>query len=227
MRTTKKNLKIALFSLLTIFCLTLVCSATEFSYSVIYDSPDETFEYETLCNYDSITIPYVDNDFNLQLVQFVDLSNVYIYCSNIESYCSFVSDIPQGSDMEQFNELIWKKLIFLNSEAEYMNDIWYTRSILANLYFNGLDFLDDSDSFNEGYESGYTVGYGKGYTEGTYNGMQETESLKTALLTIFSSPLYVFGGILDFEIFGLNLFNLISTLLTIMLFAFVVKHLLL
>lgn len=229
----KKTLKIALFSLLTLIALTLVCSATEYSFTYADDVPVYTNEYDMLCNYDALDVSINENTyFNIQLVQLNDLgySNIFVYCSNIEVYCSFVDSIPQGSDTEQFSELILDKMSKYNAEAENLNSIWISNGILAELYLYGTNYLNDlqnryDEGFTDGYDEGFTDGYSDGYTQGTYNGMQETESLKVGLLTILSAPFYVLGGILDFEILGINLFNIITGLLTVCLFAFVVKRL--
>ncbi len=65
----------------------------------------------------------------------------------------------------------------------------------------------------------YNIGYNEGMNETdiTQNGF------KNLVGVILNSPLTILGGIFNFEIFGVNLFSLISFLFTIGLFVFIIK----
>lgn len=64
-------------------------------------------------------------------------------------------------------------------------------------------------------EQNYQIGYNDGLTEG--------DTFNEGLITIFSSPMYVFGEIFDFEIFGIDFINIIQFLITVSVVGFVIS----
>lgn len=97
-------------------------------------------------------------------------------------------------------------------------------------YFDG-----QYDGYNEGYtegekqglivgrEQGYESGYGAGYMDGEWEGFQDgqTDALsakgtfKDLIFGIFDAPVRLIDGMLDFDIFDINVLGLVKTLLTL------------
>ena len=74
------------------------------------------------------------------------------------------------------------------------------------------------DSYNYGYSDGYLEGYSIAELEGgTYN-----NSMKSMIFSLFEAPAVLMEGMLDFDLFGVNLFALVKTLLTLAVVAAVV-----
>lgn len=63
------------------------------------------------------------------------------------------------------------------------------------------------------------------YTTGYNDGMEESGALKQGIITLVSAPMYIIGNLLDFEVFGISLFSLLTSIITILIIAFVIKKL--
>lgn len=103
-------------------------------------------------------------------------------------------------------------------------------------YNNGLNI-----GSQEGYANGYDVGYDEGYDEGynytdengNYRGYEQgyhdgsnnefaKDGVKDLVNIIFNAPYNIFNGFLNFEIFGVNLFNLLSFIFTLVLVGWII-----
>lgn len=74
--------------------------------------------------------------------------------------------------------------------------------------------------YTNGENYGYTNGYETGYSYGFENGQKDEvaqNGIKKLFNAIMNAPYNIFNGILNFEIFGVNLFNLFSFIFTTML----------
>ena len=85
---------------------------------------------------------------------------------------------------------------------------------------------------SEVYQSGYTAGeaahaddYKNGFADGQTDAMNSTSSLKDLIFSIFSAPADLINGILDFDLFGINLASLVKTLITLAVTALIVVFL--
>ena len=85
---------------------------------------------------------------------------------------------------------------------------------------------------SEVYQSGYTAGeaahaddYKNGFAAGQTDAMNSTSSLKDMIFSIFSAPADLINGILDFNLFGINLASLVKTLITLAVTALIVVFL--
>lgn len=85
---------------------------------------------------------------------------------------------------------------------------------------------------SEVYQSGYTAGeaahaddYKNGFAAGQTDAMNSTSSLKDMIFSIFSAPADLINGILDFDLFGINLASLVKTLITLAVTALIVVFL--
>lgn len=91
------------------------------------------------------------------------------------------------------------------------------------------------EGYQEGYEmgqgAGYDEGYEFGYNKGLNDGLNETttsenykSTFKSIFEGIFQAPIDFIKGAFNFEVFGLNIFKLVSFALTIVLVVWVVKR---
>lgn len=91
------------------------------------------------------------------------------------------------------------------------------------------------DGYQEGYEAAqgifYDEGYEFGYNKGLNDGLNETttsenykSTFKSIFEGIFQAPIDFVKGAFNFEVFGLNIFKLVSFALTIVLVVWVVKR---
>ena len=90
--------------------------------------------------------------------------------------------------------------------------------------------------YNEGLTNGYNSGlvdgealhvddYKNGFAAGQTDAMNSTSSLKDMIFSIFSAPADLINGILDFDLFGINVASLVKTLITLAVTALIVVFL--
>lgn len=82
-------------------------------------------------------------------------------------------------------------------------------------YDKGYDAGHDA-GYDEGYAAGEEAGYNKGFSAGQTEAMNSNSTLKDLIFGIFSTPGELINGILDFDLFGINLASLVKTLLTLL-----------
>ena len=88
-----------------------------------------------------------------------------------------------------------------------------------------------TDGRAQGYESGYGAGYIDGETEGFQDGQTDALSakgtFKDLVFGIFDAPVRLIEGMLDFNIFDINVLSLVKTILTLgvtaLIITFIVK----
>ena len=78
-------------------------------------------------------------------------------------------------------------------------------------------------SYDEGYEFGYNKGLNDGFNETTTSENYKS-TFKSIFEGIFQAPIDFLKGAFNFEVFGLNIFKLVSFALTIVLVVWVVKR---
>lgn len=91
-------------------------------------------------------------------------------------------------------------------------------------YDKGYDAGHDA-GYDEGYAAGGEAGYSKGFSAGQTEAMNSNSTLKDLIFGIFSAPGELINGILDFDLFGINLASLVKTLLTLTIVALIVVFL--
>lgn len=91
---------------------------------------------------------------------------------------------------------------------------------------------DASGCYQNGYDAGKAAGeaahaddYKNGFADGQTDAMNSTSSLKDLIFSIFSAPADLINGILDFDLFGINLASLVKTLITLAVTALIVVFL--
>ena len=87
--------------------------------------------------------------------------------------------------------------------------------------------LSDGYKYGEtaGMEAGYAAGEKHGFAAGQTDAINSTSSLKDLIFSIFSAPADLINGILDFNLFGINLASLVKTLITLAVTALIVVFL--
>lgn len=124
---------------------------------------------------------------------------------------AFEAGYAEGYD-EMFNEAdeIYSELL-INAKAEG-ESIGYEKG-----YSEG-----ESIGYTKGEKAGYDAGFSKGQTDA----LNSTSTLKDLVFSIFSAPADLINGILDFNLFGINLSSFVKTLITLAITALVVVFLL-
>lgn len=87
-------------------------------------------------------------------------------------------------------------------------------------YNQGL--LDNqSNIYNQGYNAGSSAGYGQGYAEGLEDGSDY--SFFSLFGAVLDAPISALKGLLNFQIFGVNLLTLFTGLLTLAIILLVIR----
>ena len=93
-------------------------------------------------------------------------------------------------------------------------------------YKQGLDEGYD-DGYADGSDDGWDVGFAEGKEKGYYEGRadeQENSSFFTLIYSVLDAPVQVISKVLNFEILGVNMSGLASSLVTLAILIVVVKH---
>lgn len=111
----------------------------------------------------------------------------------------------------------------MDEEPEFLR-LYIPASVLDSIRFfavlsGGQIIVPDSkDVYNTGYAAGeaaHADDYKNGFAAGQTDAMNSTTSLKDMIFSIFSAPADLINGILDFDLFGINLATLVKTLITL------------
>lgn len=104
--------------------------------------------------------------------------------------------------------------------------------------------LGYDDGYNTGYDIGYDIGYddgliyansvvntssasyGAGYTAGLDEALNTSDSFYSMVVSVLDAPVQVFLDTFNFEIFGINVSNVILSLFTLAVVTFIIKLLL-
>lgn len=98
-----------------------------------------------------------------------------------------------------------------------------------NGYYDGFDaanntLVTDSKSYTEGYTSGRTAGYSTGYNDGTKAAGNYT--FFSLISSVIDVPIQAIKGLLDFNLFGVDMSSLYLSLFTLCIVIMVIKLLL-
>lgn len=77
------------------------------------------------------------------------------------------------------------------------------------------------DSFNKGYSEGSSVGYNKGYSAGINDSNQYT--FMSLIGAVFDAPISAFRGLFNFEILGVNMTALVSSLFALAVIVVIIR----
>ena len=193
----------------------------------IIDSPHATLN-------DGFEIRYVPD---VALLDFcVDECCYRIYTSDdLEhpvSYANMDASIYVVEDDPSSSHLVLANPDFLDVElCDACEDAWGYRP-----YFIGYATFETGlmGSFSAGYAEGwdqgwidgntqgYDLGHEEGYRLGETDALNGNETLKDLIFAIFGAPIELINGMLDFDLFGINVASLVKTLLTLSITALIV-----
>lgn len=173
-------------------------------------------EYDVLTSYGSmyqkITLTTTTNEYYDTLQQYV---GSYV---KFELTLSF-ENIVMDSDMNiyPFNRMYTGFIRPVNAIKNYNGQ--YDRG-----YTDGYK-TGESEGYTDGYEDGETTGYNNGYQDATERA-EETSgyTIQSMIFSILDYPLKLVKDVTNVELFGVNLYSVITFALTITLVAFVVKY---
>ena len=103
-------------------------------------------------------------------------------------------------------------------------DLYLSTLTSDSNYFYLLEgFYSYDDIYNligsDKYQSGFDVGYKQGETDG----LNANSFFKSLIYSVFSGPFIFMSNAFNFEIFGINIYQLLTIFLTLMLVSFVIK----
>lgn len=191
--------------------------------------------------------------FTLQVgVQANNVRNVFcLYYISSPEFNYNVTHFTYGSDVSYYGDTRFRTTMFIfydnNGNSFGFQFAYYNTSYsygvnmlkLRDYYFTP-DF-SNTDMFNQGYQTGYesglnsgkqegyTNGYNSGYQDGETTGYNNgintanTYSFSNLLTAVVEAPVNVFIKLLDFNIMGYNLLNIVLGLLTLAIVVLVIK----
>ena len=202
------------FSGVTDFTFTLTSNLAYFSKSGLVSFPSD--------NNSCITyISFLDNQNNN--IGYITNQNII---KNGWNYEFVIPDDIVGSNARiQFNinySLLPSNFAFnfdgINYDYQTGYDYGYSQALI-DIKNNPNDYdLYDKSQYDGNYTSGYNQGYNQGVLEG--EGLGERGFL-VMFNAIMNAPFNILNGLLNFELFGINLFSLVSFILTIGIIVFV------
>lgn len=102
----------------------------------------------------------------------------------------------------------------------------YSRDTAAD---NPVVLVEGSYSFDsivdDAFGNGYDTGYDDGYKIGENDGLSSSSMLRSIIFTILSAPFVIVSNVLDFELLGINIYNLVKVSITVLLVAWVITRL--
>lgn len=102
----------------------------------------------------------------------------------------------------------------------------YSRDTAAD---NPVVLVEGAYSFDsivdDAFGNGYDTGYDDGYKIGENDGLSSSSLLRSIIFTILSAPFVIVSNVLDFELLGINIYNLVKVSITILLIAWVITRL--
>lgn len=159
----------------------------------------------------------------------------YDFVSTSEGVKDYVHDISEGQDIYN-KSFTGVRIRFLacnypsvpEASISFIPD-FYNEGYSAG-YDNGYAYGNSSGYASgeaTGYNNGYEEGYLSGYTEGKEYGFQTAGDLavlpKNFINAMFSTPINIFKSLLNWEFFGINLFGVLTSLLTIAVVVFLFR----
>ena len=124
-------------------------------------------------------------------------------------------------------ETLRSKLDSANGEAEYYEKLYNDEAesnalkdvIIAARNQQITELQEEVDTLEESLKEGGNEAYLNGFNDG----LESSDTFKDTLVTMFSSPTYIFSTIFDFELFGINFYQIIKVIITAMVVIFIVK----
>lgn len=241
--------KIKLFIVLTLLILSVllipnlksVDASTKQDYTLI--APPSSYEvngelFEVL--YINYNITYYDTDRLYFLgdveIRINDGRETKTYTASYNNYLPsdikyigvyFTPPYNNGAELIMQVELYYRSAlgsgdIQLKSDFMFLNGL---SPYLEGIDFFAMSFTDISSQynlgFNDGFKDAYTSGYNKGYQAGLETAENDFNSLFWGIADVPSQVLF---SVLSFEVFGVNAFSILFSILTVLLIAWLIKR---
>ena len=111
--------------------------------------------------------------------------------------------------------------------SQFKNMRFYSNEVIANLNYQAgyqAGILDNT-LYQKGYDKGFELGEKKGFDEGVIKGQtNDPYDLGDFLFSIIDAPFRIIREALNFEFLGFNVSEILFFIITISLFAFVLKY---
>lgn len=155
--------------------------------------------FDSVCSYQFPNLDFyiISEDYTVNLV------NEDLY------FVQFLSYYDSEYNYDLFRESFYQQFYFMNNTSEAL----YYYNLYEELESNYSD--DISNAYNNGYNNGLSIGYS--------NALTDTDSFQKCIYTIFDAPFQFLRNVFSFDLFGINIYSIVITIISIALTAFVVK----
>lgn len=166
-----------------------------------------------------------DAGFNADIVRITIASSTGINGNIYGTSFSFIDNNEKSFTFQiGFNKVHDELLYAVPARTYYLNteltDNQYYNAGYSDGQSNGL-LSSQQNYYDNGYQAGKTDGYADGYRDGLDE--QDIYTFGNLLTAVVDAPVGVFVSMLDFNIMGFNLLNLVVGLLTLAVICLVVK----
>lgn len=198
-----------------------------------------SISFEVVPNYTTINNnTYSSWDIQFQVLDENVYSNLYLY--NLEAVVS-VNNITNRYSLPNVyfngNNYFYEdnesgdftiQVPGVNNPSLWLN---FDVGILPSSFFDGSQYQQGyTNGWNDGNDKGFEDGYNNGYANGVTDGLDSVEIMNPEMFTIFNGilnvamiPINVFLGIFNWEVFGINIASLVSSLLSIAILIIIIR----
>ena len=178
----------------------------------------------------SVESQYIDATFSFYEVDFYVQAFGEFKLQNIES-----SQVILTAGETQIRKLITRFYAGQNNYMDITMDYWATGEDVDEVVFETRSIStknteNNTASYNQGYADGVQsqqnaiiTAEKKGYNNGYKTGVAQASNLGNILLGIGGAPVEMITQMLDFELLGINIANLVMSILTAALCVWVIK----
>lgn len=142
---------------------------------------------------------------------------------NLDSYDNFYDFLDEQCNLSP-NEYDYRQyLFFYQIEYSRLIDMANAYNVgYMNGFLNGTSYVE---SHANDYDLHYDYELSQAYDRGFQDGMLEVNgnNIPAMIYTVFNAPMAILGGAFNFEIFGINVANVIRFLITVSVVIFIVK----
>lgn len=178
---------------------------------------DSLNDYNVMYNFKFTSVDPSFGDLYSVLVEFIAGDNQSVNFTLTDTNGAYATAILQPYKVDTFGD--WTLNYSTGFSARYL--------YLTNSYYNTDDQL--ASKYEEGYKKGYKdgqeygefIGENKGYIDGVNDSNEYT--FTSLLDAVFYAPLKTFISIFNFEILGVNVLNIVTFVLTVLLFVGIIK----
>ena len=109
-----------------------------------------------------------------------------------------------------------------DTDTFYDGYVYYNNSDFNNGYNLGYE-IGNREGYNNGYNKGYEIGKNKGIEIGSSLAENNTNAFINIIVAISNIPINILTSLFNFNLFGINLFGALTSLLSVGLIIFVIR----